>query len=127
MQHRHDVVEPAEVVHALLGFEQSPREDAYGRGGHPCTLHELDVLAPGFARPLLGVVVAAEPETVSDEGGAAHVVSSGGSRWSGAGGGRRPSGPSQTRVGGQIASAPVSYTHLRAHETDSYLVCRLLL
>src|SRR5680860_582517 len=25
------------------------------------------------------------------------------------------------------ATAPVSYTHLRAHETDSYLVCRLLL
>src|SRR5665647_2135962 len=24
-------------------------------------------------------------------------------------------------------SWPVSYTHLRAHETDSYLVCRLLL
>ena len=24
-------------------------------------------------------------------------------------------------------AAPVSYTHLRAHETDSYLVCRLLL
>nr|CUV35834.1 protein of unknown function [Ralstonia solanacearum] len=24
-------------------------------------------------------------------------------------------------------SVPVSYTHLRAHETDSYLVCRLLL
>src|SRR5665647_2405500 len=24
-------------------------------------------------------------------------------------------------------SKPVSYTHLRAHETDSYLVCRLLL
>ena len=23
--------------------------------------------------------------------------------------------------------APVSYTHLRAHETDQYLVCRLLL
>ena len=23
--------------------------------------------------------------------------------------------------------AAVSYTHLRAHETDSYLVCRLLL
>src|SRR5680860_1278722 len=23
-------------------------------------------------------------------------------------------------------STPVSYTHLRAHETDSYLVCRLL-
>ena len=25
------------------------------------------------------------------------------------------------------AVTPVSYTHLRAHETDSYLVCRLLL
>src|SRR5665647_1705476 len=25
-----------------------------------------------------------------------------------------------------IADNPVSYTHLRAHETDSYLVCRLL-
>src|SRR5680860_1751813 len=28
---------------------------------------------------------------------------------------------------GVIGSSPVSYTHLRAHETDSYLVCRLLL
>src|SRR5680860_973563 len=27
----------------------------------------------------------------------------------------------------QISVKPVSYTHLRAHETDSYLVCRLLL
>ena len=26
-----------------------------------------------------------------------------------------------------IGAAAVSYTHLRAHETDSYLVCRLLL
>ena len=26
-----------------------------------------------------------------------------------------------------IDQEPVSYTHLRAHETDSYLVCRLLL
>src|SRR5664279_6101372 len=26
-----------------------------------------------------------------------------------------------------LAVEPVSYTHLRAHETDSYLVCRLLL
>src|SRR5664279_5942647 len=30
--------------------------------------------------------------------------------------------PSIRSTGG----APVSYTHLRAHETDSYLVCRLL-
>src|SRR5665647_2786035 len=28
---------------------------------------------------------------------------------------------------GAGAHTPVSYTHLRAHETDSYLVCRLLL
>src|SRR5665647_3823595 len=27
----------------------------------------------------------------------------------------------------RFALVPVSYTHLRAHETDSYLVCRLLL
>ena len=26
-----------------------------------------------------------------------------------------------------VLGFPVSYTHLRAHETDSYLVCRLLL
>src|SRR5665647_832838 len=26
-----------------------------------------------------------------------------------------------------FCAVPVSYTHLRAHETDSYLVCRLLL
>src|SRR5680860_483657 len=26
---------------------------------------------------------------------------------------------------GKTTLAPVSYTHLRAHETDSYLVCRL--
>src|SRR5680860_1645677 len=27
----------------------------------------------------------------------------------------------------EVNRVPVSYTHLRAHETDSYLVCRLLL
>src|SRR5680860_1813791 len=27
----------------------------------------------------------------------------------------------------KVVGKPVSYTHLRAHETDSYLVCRLLL
>src|SRR5665647_3044555 len=27
----------------------------------------------------------------------------------------------------RVEPLPVSYTHLRAHETDSYLVCRLLL
>ena len=32
-----------------------------------------------------------------------------------------------TGMVGQRFISPVSYTHLRAHETDSYLVCRLLL
>ena len=30
-------------------------------------------------------------------------------------------------AGGITCLTSVSYTHLRAHETDSYLVCRLLL
>ena len=30
-------------------------------------------------------------------------------------------------IGTEDIPEPVSYTHLRAHETDSYLVCRLLL
>src|SRR5665647_230700 len=36
----------------------------------------------------------------------------------------------EVAINGAILGAvvgPVSYTHLRAHETDSYLVCRLLL
>ena len=31
------------------------------------------------------------------------------------------------RITFDLGSKAVSYTHLRAHETDSYLVCRLLL
>src|SRR5665647_1395145 len=42
-------------------------------------------------------------------------------RWCAAG--PRPGKPPALRTG----QTPVSYTHLRAHETDSYLVCRLLL
>ena len=33
----------------------------------------------------------------------------------------------QLRDGRTVYIGAVSYTHLRAHETDSYLVCRLLL
>src|SRR5664279_334405 len=36
-------------------------------------------------------------------------------------------GSSSNGVGGYYTLISVSYTHLRAHETDSYLVCRLLL
>src|SRR5680860_1607583 len=35
--------------------------------------------------------------------------------------------PGALIVAGRRVPFPVSYTHLRAHETDSYLVCRLLL
>src|SRR5680860_493241 len=43
--------------------------------------------------------------------------------------GREKHTPGELSGGQQqrVAIAPVSYTHLRAHETDSYLVCRLLL
>ena len=33
----------------------------------------------------------------------------------------------QSLSGIMVNLGPVSYTHLRAHETDQYLVCRLLL
>ena len=36
-------------------------------------------------------------------------------------------GKGEDGKGKNFTSKPVSYTHLRAHETDSYLVCRLLL
>ena len=35
--------------------------------------------------------------------------------------------PFKTAYNQTFQIQPVSYTHLRAHETDSYLVCRLLL
>src|SRR5664279_3647096 len=43
---------------------------------------------------------------------------------SGRASGGQPGHPGRTL---QASPNPVSYTHLRAHETDSYLVCRLLL
>ena len=36
-------------------------------------------------------------------------------------------GTVKTAVPSAVLTPAVSYTHLRAHETDSYLVCRLLL
>src|SRR5665647_3952464 len=35
--------------------------------------------------------------------------------------------PSPPELAAAMIAEAVSYTHLRAHETDSYLVCRLLL
>src|SRR5680860_1566891 len=37
-----------------------------------------------------------------------------------------PCNPTNIIIVGGAGLIPVSYTHLRAHETDSYLVCRLL-
>src|SRR5680860_329398 len=39
----------------------------------------------------------------------------------------RPASLRATPSSSRVERRPVSYTHLRAHETDSYLVCRLLL
>src|SRR5665647_1470779 len=43
------------------------------------------------------------------------------------GAGQHPDYGLQVSPGFSHGSGTVSYTHLRAHETDSYLVCRLLL
>src|SRR5680860_1656826 len=59
----------------------------------------------------------------------------GGGRGSGlCSGGRLPAAIQGSHSGSRVQLTPtivfippVSYTHLRAHETDSYLVCRLLL
>src|SRR5665647_3854229 len=49
--------------------------------------------------------------------------------WDAATDGARTQGVALASVGSLARgdAGPVSYTHLRAHETDSYLVCRLLL
>src|SRR5680860_1379538 len=41
--------------------------------------------------------------------------------------GQNVSGIVELKIKGKKGQKAVSYTHLRAHETDSYLVCRLLL
>ncbi|CAH0250045.1 hypothetical protein SRABI76_03218 [Microbacterium oxydans] len=59
VQQIEQVVEPGEVELALGGLDQCPREDADADQGDPGLAHEHDVLVPGLAGPLLGVVVAA--------------------------------------------------------------------
>ena len=54
-------VEPAEVVFPRLRLEGSPGEDADRRGVHRSLLHEIDVFQQHRLRPLLRVVIAAEP------------------------------------------------------------------
>ena len=68
------LVEEREVVLALARLEQRPGEDADAHEVDAGLAHELDVLEPGLARPLLGVVVAAE----ADRGGAGDPAAAGG-------------------------------------------------
>jgi hypothetical protein len=63
VEHLHDVVEPAEVVLALRRLQPGPGEDAQRHEGDAGLAHELHVLGPDLAGPLLGVVVATEGDT----------------------------------------------------------------
>ena len=60
----HHVVEPAELVAALLGLERGPGEDADGDRVDPGEREEAEVLVEdaGHVAPLVGVVVAAVEE-----------------------------------------------------------------
>ena len=49
--------EPVELVPALLRLQQRPGEDPDGDHGDAGLAHQPDVLGPGLAGPLLGVVV----------------------------------------------------------------------
>ena len=56
---------------SLLRLEQRPGEDADGDQVDAGLAHQPDVLGPGLARPLLGVVVAAERESPASAAGGA--------------------------------------------------------
>src|SRR5690606_27517953 len=60
----HDLVQPGEVVAARLGLDARPGEDAERDGGDAGLAHEADVFRPHLARPLLGVVVGTEVDSV---------------------------------------------------------------
>ena len=59
-----DLVEPAEVELARPRLQERPREHAERHEPDTGRLHEPHVLAPHRARPLLGVVVAAQRDAV---------------------------------------------------------------
>ena len=60
----HHVVEPAELVAALLGLERGPGEDADGDRIDPGEREQAEILVEdaGHVAPLVGVVVAAVEE-----------------------------------------------------------------
>ena len=58
-----DSVEPAEIVHVFAGFDFRPGEDAHGYEVHSRLDHEAHVLVPDLLGPLVGIVVAAVPDT----------------------------------------------------------------
>src|SRR5665647_3634317 len=69
------------------------------------------------ATPIAIVMFCRRPGVTPGWDRVCHVPRGGRVRWLGSG-----AWPMRTH-----SSVAVSYTHLRAHETDSYLVCRLLL
>src|SRR5665811_1876093 len=93
-----------------------------GVGSEPPTLALLDALLAAGVRVLLPVVAAGRTLDWSGYSGAAELVPVA------AGGGLSLREPAGTRLGsaalGAAAAVPVSYTHLRAHETVLDLVCR---
>src|SRR5664279_3664625 len=98
-----------------------------GEKSVPCTRHEALHLSLGarFVNPwhvqgLNPTLVRDVQSTATLLQGASQHRSSGGPRFRRVG----PRSPARTSSG-RFCRA-VSYTHLRTHETDSYLVCRLL-
>src|SRR5674536_392059 len=94
---------PVHVVNTTKSDAREAYEAAWpGRAGQRC--------AQRIQRTLLG-----GPAQVHHHGAAVHPLSVRGLRQR-----RQPGQPDDDRE-------PVSYTHLRAHETPEHLVCRLLL
>src|SRR5680860_1013202 len=95
--------------HQLLIFpeparaERAPRRGGGGKVRFPETRRQAERLAPQFQR----LQRAMDRQRLALQNNALGLQ------------------PEQVLVLETIGPIPVSYTHLRAHETDSYLVCRL--
>ena len=78
MQQIDDVVEPSKVPLVLGGLEERPGEYTETHNVDAGLFHQAYVFRPDFARPLFGVVVATESETLylgpAEAGVRGHVV-----------------------------------------------------
>ena len=59
----YDAVEPAEIPTILGGLDAVPAEDGEGDRVDAGFFHQADVVVPDLLRPLIGIVVAAVPDT----------------------------------------------------------------